>query len=43
MENIFPTFMSWDKIFKSTLHPDNVQMVTARIEGSKHYWSTYYY
>jgi hypothetical protein len=39
MENLFPTY----KKFKSTLHPDNVQMVTARIEASKLYWSTYYY
>jgi hypothetical protein len=36
MENLFPTFIPWDKKFKSTLHPDNVQMVTARIEASKH-------
>jgi hypothetical protein len=43
MENLFPTFMPWDKTFKSNLHPDNVQMITARIEASKLYWSTYYY
>jgi hypothetical protein len=41
MENLFPTFIPWDKKFKSTLHPDNVQMITARIEASKLYWSTY--
>jgi hypothetical protein len=42
MANLFPTFIPWDKKFKSTLHPDNVQMhVTARIEASKLYWSTY--
>jgi hypothetical protein len=35
MENIFLTFISWDKKFKSTLHPDNVQMVTAGIEACK--------
>jgi hypothetical protein len=22
MENLFPTFIPWDKKFKSTLHPD---------------------
>ena len=37
MENLFPTFIPWDKKFKSTLHPDNVQMVTARSEASKLY------
>ena len=40
MENLFPTFIPWDKKFKSTLHPDNVQMVAARIEASKLYWTT---
>jgi hypothetical protein len=40
MENLFPTFIPCDKKFKSTLHPDNVQMVTARIEACKLYWTT---
>ena len=33
MENLFPTFIPWDKKFKSTLHPDNVQIVTASFTG----------
>jgi hypothetical protein len=40
MENLFPTFIPCDKKLKSTLHPDNVQMVTARIEACKLYWTT---
>jgi hypothetical protein len=43
MENLFHTFIPWDKKFKSILHPDNGQIVTTRIEASKLYWSTYYY
>jgi hypothetical protein len=41
MENLFPTFIPWDKKFKSTLHPENVQMVTARIEVLE--YIQYYY
>jgi hypothetical protein len=41
MENLFPNIIPWYQKLKKTLHPDNVQMVTARIQACKLYWSRY--
>jgi hypothetical protein len=41
MENLFPNIIPWYQKLKTTLHPDNVQMVTARIQACKLYWSRY--